>query len=124
MDKKKLRNDLLLIVPLLIAAIIALVVILTHKTNKPLVAEVYVQSEVVQTIDLSDKTERDYTIKGVNGELIVHVHDGMISVKESNCPHQDCVNQGEVKDTNHPIICAYNQVYIVIEGESRYDGEI
>lgn len=124
MDKKKLRNDLLLIVPLLLVAIIALVVILTHKANKPLVAKVYVQSEVVQTIDLSDKTERDYTIKGVNGELIVHVHDGMIRVKESNCPHQDCVNQGDVKDTNHPIICAYNQVYIVIEGESSYDVEI
>lgn len=124
MDKKKLRNDLLLIMPLLLVAIIALVVILTHKANKPLVAKVYVQSEVVQTIDLSDKTERDYTIKGVNGELVVHVHDGTIRVKESNCPHQDCVNQGDVKDTNHPIICAYNQVYIVIEGESSYDVEI
>lgn len=124
MDKKKLRNDLLLIVPLLVAAIIALVIILTHKTNKPLIAKVYVQNEVVQTIDLSDKTERDYTIKGKNGELKVHVHDGTIRVTESNCPHQDCVNQGEVKDTNHPIICAYNEVYIVIEGQSDYDVEI
>lgn len=124
MDKKKLRNDLLLIVPLLVAAIIALVIILTHKTNKPLIAKVYVQNEVVQTIDLSDKTERDYTIKGKNGELKVHVHDGAIRVTESNCPHQDCVNQGEVKDTNHPIICAYNEVYIVIEGQSDYDVEI
>lgn len=124
MDKKKLRNDLLLIVPLLLAAIIALVVILTRKTNKPLVAKVYVQNQVVQTIDLSDQTERDYKIQGKNGELIIHVRDGSISVSKSNCPHQDCVNQGEVKDTNHPIICAYNEVYIVIDGESTYDVEI
>lgn len=124
MDKKKLRNDLLLIVPLLVAAIIALVVLLTRKTDKPLVAKVYVQSQVVQTIDLSDTTEREYKIQGKNGELIIHVHDGLVSVTKSNCPHQDCVNQGEVKDTNHPIICAYNEVYIVIEGESNYDVEI
>lgn len=124
MDKKKLRNDLLLIVPLLVAAIIALVVILTRKTDKPLVVKVYVQNQVVQTIDLSDQTERDYKIEGKNGELTIHVHDGSISVIKSNCPHQDCVNQGEVKDTNHPIICAYNEVYIVIEGESSYDVEI
>ena len=124
MDKKKLRNDLLLIVPLLIAAIIALVIVLTRKTDKPLIAKVYVQDTVVETIDLSDKTERDYKIKGKNGELTVHVHDGMIKVSESNCPHQDCVNQGDVKDTNHPIICAYNEVYIVIQGESSYDVEI
>lgn len=124
MDKKKLRNDLLLIVPLLVAAIIALVVLLTRQSDKPLVAKVYVQSQVVQTIDLSDTAEREYKIQGKNGELIIHVHDGAVSVTESNCPHQDCVNQGEVKDTNHPIICAYNEVYIAIEGESNYDVEI
>lgn len=124
MDKKKLRNDLLLIVPLLVAAIIALVILLTRQTTKPLVARVYVQNEVVETIDLSDKSERDYVIHGKNGDLKVHVHDGSIKVSESNCPHQDCVNQGEVKDINHPIICAFNEVYIVIEGKSNYDVEI
>ena len=124
MDKKKLRNDLLLIVSLLVAAIIALIVILTRKTDKPLVARVYVTDAIVETIDLSDKTERDYTIKGKNGELIIHVHDGKIKVSKSNCPHQDCVNQGEVSDINHPIICAYNEVYIVINGDANYDVEI
>ena len=124
MDKKKLRNDLLLIIPLLVVAIIALVVVLTRKTDKPLVAKVYVENTVVQTINLSDKEERDYKIQGKNGELVVHVHDGKIKVLQSNCPHQDCVNQGEVSDTNHPIICAYNEVYIVIEGQSNYDVEI
>ncbi len=124
MVKKKLRNDLLLIVPLLVAAIIALVVILTRKTDKPLVARVYVSDAIVETIDLSDKTERDYTINGKNGELVIHVHDGKIKVSKSNCPHQDCVNQGEVSDINHPIICAYNEVYIVINGNANYDVEI
>lgn len=124
MDKKKLRNDLLLIVSLLVAAIIALVVILTRKTNQPLVARAYVSDAIVETIDLSDKTERDYTIKGKNGELVIHVHDGKIKVSKSNCPHQDCVNQGEVSDINHPIICAYNEVYIVINGDANYDVEI
>lgn len=121
MDKKKLRNDLLLIIPLLVAAIVALIIILTTKTSKPLIAKVYVSNEVVETIDLSNLETRDYEIKGKHGNLIVHVENGKIRVKESNCPHQDCVNQGEVGDTNHPIICAYNEVYIVIEGESDYD---
>ena len=121
MDKKRLRNDLFLIVPLLVAAIIALVVILTTNKKSALIAKVYVQNEIVQTIDLSDKSERDYVINGKNGEVTIHIHDGSVSVTKSNCPHQDCVNQGEVKDTNHPIICAYNEVYIVIQGESDYD---
>lgn len=124
MDKKKLRNDLFLIIPLLLAAVVALVVLLTRKTDKPLVAKVYVSDAIVETIDLSDKTERDYLIKGKNGELTIHVHDGKIRVSESNCPHQDCVNQGDVSDINHPIICAYNEAYIVITGDTNYDVEI
>ena len=124
MDKKKLRNDLFLIIPLLIAAVVALVVLLTRKTDKPLVAKVYVSDAIVETIDLSDKTERDYLIKGKNGELTIHVHDGKIRVSESNFPHQDCVNQGDISDINHPIICAYNEVYIVISGDTNYDVEI
>ena len=66
----------------------------------------------------------DIYVIDVNGELVVHVHDGKIKVSKSNCPHQDCVNQGEVSDINHPIICAYNEVYIVINGNSNYDVEI
>ena len=54
----------------------------------------------------------------------IHTHDGAIAVLESNCPHQDCVHMGYVSETNHPIICAYNQVYIVIEGDSNYDARI
>jgi len=124
MDKKKLRNDLFLIIPLLLAAVVALIILLTRKTNQPLVAKVYVSDAIVETIDLSDKTERNYTIKGKNGELVIHVHDGKIKVSKSNCPHQDCVNQGEVSDINHPIICAYNEVYIVINGQANHDAEI
>ncbi len=121
MDKKKLRNDLFLIIPLFLAALVAFIVLITRKSFTPLVAKVYISNNIVQQIDLTDKTERNYTIHGKNGDLILHVHDGSIKVLESNCPHQDCVNQGEVKNVNQPIICAYNEVYIVIDGQSDYD---
>ena len=122
--KKRLRNDLILIGSLLLAAIIALIVVLTTKKTELLIAKVYVNDEIVQTIDLSKNKEEYYTIKGVKGDLLIHTKDGKIRVEESNCPHQDCVHQGYVGDTNHPIICAYNQVYIVIEGQASYDVEI
>ena len=125
MDKKLLRNDLIVIGSLLLVAILSLVFVFAFRTKKNLVATIYVQNNVVETIDLSKKEEKDYLIHGINGDLHVHTHDGAIAVLSSNCPHQDCVKMGYVNETNRPIICAYNAVCISISGgSSANDVEI
>ncbi len=124
MDKKQLRNDIILIGSLLLVAVICLVLLLTNRSKENLMARVYVQNEVVETIDLSKKEDADYYIDGLKGKLHVHTHDGAIAVVESNCPHQDCVRMGFVKESGRPIICAYNAVSILIDGESTNDVEI
>ena len=124
MDKKTLRNDLILIGSLLLIAIISLVVLFSTRVKDNLVAKVYVQDTIVETIDLSKKEEKDYTVHGINGDLTIHTRDGAVCVSKSNCPHQDCVNMGYVNVSNRPIICAYNAVYIVIEGNATFDAEI
>ena len=124
MDKKTLRNDLILIGSLLLIAIISLVVLFSTRVKDNLVAKVYVQDTIVETIDLSKKEEKDYTVHGINGDLTIHTRDGAVCVSKSNCPHQDCVNMGYVSVSNRPIICAYNAVYILIEGNATFDAEI
>ena len=119
MDKKKLRNDIILIGSLLLVAVLSLVLVLVFRVKKNLVAKIYVQNEVVEVIDLSKKEEKDYIVHGLNGDLHVHTHDGAIAVVSSNCPHQDCVHMGYVSTTNRPIICAYNAVCINIEGSNN-----
>ncbi len=124
MNKKTLRNDLILIGSLLVLAVISLVLVLTLKTKKNLQAKVYVQNEVAEVIDLSKKEEKDYYVQGLKGQVHIHTKNGGIAIVESNCPHQDCVNMGYVYETNRPIICAYNAVYIIIEGKANFDVEI
>ncbi len=124
MDKKTLRNDLILIGSLLLVAVISLIFVLTLRTKDNLVAKVYVQNDVVEVIDLSKKEEADYYIQGLKGEVHIHTKDGGVAIVESNCPHQDCVNMGYVYETNRPIICAYNAMCIIIEGQAINDVEI
>ena len=124
MDKKRLRNDLIVIFSLLLVAVVSLVLVLVFRTSKNLVAKIYVQNEVVETIDLSKKEDHEYIIHGLQGDVHVHTHDGKIAVVKSNCPHQDCVKMGYVGETNRPIIGAYNAVYITIDGETINDVEI
>ena len=120
MTKKTLRNDLILIGSLLLVAILAVVLVFTSRKEAGK-ATITVKNQVVEVIDLSKKLEKDYYIEGSKGTLHVHTKDGAIAVLESNCPHQDCVNIGYVSDSNHPIICAYNEVVIVVGGESSTD---
>ena len=117
MDKKKLRNDFILVGSLLLVAISALItinVISKNKNTSNLIATVSVQSTVVEVIDLSKREDKHYYVEGLHGQVHIHTKDGAIAILESNCPHQDCVHMGYVSDTSHPIICAYNAVYITI----------
>ena len=124
MDKKTIRNDIILIGSLLLVMVIALIVILVTRQKDNLVATITVRNEVVETIDLEAEQEADYFIEGTHGTVHVHVKDGAIAVIESNCPHQDCVHMGYISESNRPIICAYNEVYIVINGKGDIDVEI
>ena len=122
MNKKTLRNDIILIASLLLIAIISLVLVLSSRQKNIYTAKVYVQNELRLTVDL--RNDGIYEIEGTKGNLKVEVKDHAIAVVESNCPHQDCVNMGFVSTSNRPIICAYNATYIVIEGTPTYDVEI
>lgn len=122
MNKRTLRNDLILIISLLVIAITSLIIVLVNRTKNNSIAKVMVQNEVVLKIDLNK--ENDYEVEGLKGKVHIHVKDGAIAIVESNCPHQDCVNMGYVKESGRPIICAYNGVTIIIEGDSNYDIEV
>ena len=125
MDKKKLRNDIILVVSLLLVAIISLIVVLSTRSKGESIAKVYVRDELTYTINLAKNEEKNYPVYAFNSnEEIMNIKttkDGKIGVEHSNCPHQDCVNMGYINESNHPIICAYNHVYIVIEGTVEYD---
>ena len=81
----------------------------------PLYKEFYTEMELrVIPLCCMKNEDKDYFVDGKHGKLHIHTHEGAIAVLESNCPHQDCVHMGYVSDTSHPIICAYNAVYITI----------
>ena len=122
--KKDLRNDLILIASLVVVIIASfLAVFLTRKKNN-LVAKIYVHNELKYTIDLNNQEDTEFIVEGTNGFVIVAIKDHSIGVVEAECPHHDCVHTGFIKESNRPIICAYNQVYIIIEGTSDYDARI
>lgn len=124
MDKTKLRNDIILILSLLLVAAVTLIVLLTRTTPGKKMAHISVSNQEVEVIDLSKNEDKEYLINGTNGVLHVHTHEGAIAVIESNCPHQDCVHMGYISEAGRSIVCIYNQVIITIDGEPINDVEL
>ena len=89
-------------------------------------AKIYVKNTLIEEINLraASEEENEITVHGENGDMKISYHKGEIKAKESNCPHQYCVNKGYVSRANDPIVCVYNAVYIVIEGASEHDAII
>jgi hypothetical protein len=86
------------------------------------VAEITGSSLTTERVDLSkESSERYFTIQGKHDQMTIGVKYNAICVKDSNCPHQYCIRQGWVSDANHPIICTYNEIQIVILGEGAGD---
>ena len=121
---KTLRNDLILIGSIILLIIGGLLAVLLTRKKDNLFAKIYVKNELIQEVNLMTEKDHEFEIDGAKGKLTVSIKDHAIGVIEADCPHQDCVHVGYVKETNRPIICAYNQVYIIIEGDSSYDVRI
>ena len=119
MGTKSFRNDIILIASLLLTAIISLILVISLRSNKNnKYANVYVQNEVSFSIDLAEEGEKDYPVYAFNSDkvlLTIRKIDHGVKVLSSTCPHKDCIQTGYVNVTNKPIICAYNQVYIIID---------
>lgn len=119
MEKKQKtlkRQDLILAAVLLVlAAVLGGEYYFTHRT--PAVrAEVTVDGEVVETLDLSK--DQEITIHGAGGgtnHLIIK--DGEIWCSEASCPDLVCVHQGKQSLDGSLIVCLPNRMIVQIIGE-------
>lgn len=95
------------------------------KAPENLSATVSRSNEVILRLDLSKETkERDIEIEGVKTPMTIRVKHNAICVAKSGCPSQYCVNLHYVSSPSTPIVCAYNQVTILLSGESSGEIEI
>ena len=124
MKNKKLRNDIILIISLLLVSVIILIIFYATRPKDNLAAKIYLKNEKIKEIDLSTNRNEKITLEGAKGSMDIHVHDFGVEVTNSTCPNKDCIRMGFISTANKSIICAYNQIYIAIDGKSNYDLEI
>ncbi len=107
------RNDLILLLSVLLIATVTLILAYTAFAGHGEVAVITVDGEEVLRLDLKKNTQA--WIEGYNGgSNLVVVENGKVSVREASCPDLVCVHTGEASELKS-VVCAPNRVSVRIE---------
>ncbi len=113
--KKKLRNDLILILAVLILAGTAFAVFkVTLEKGKTV--SVQVDGKTTQQYKLSDDVETVITTGDDKGQRnVLRIKDGTATVTDANCPDKICKNHKPISNEGEAIVCLPHKVVIIIE---------
>lgn len=118
------RNDIILVIAVLVIAIGAMVYLNVTKTDGDQII-VTIDGQVYKTLDLN----KDTTMKiesGVGEYNLLVIKDGYASVEDASCPDLICVHAKDIHFNGEKIVCLPNKVVIVVESNetSGIDGVV
>lgn len=119
---KKIKNDIILAVAVIIAAAgIWLVTELLKEEG----AYAVVVVDGTETARYPLDTDAEIRLESTNGGYnILIIKDGKADVSEASCPDHVCVDQREISRTGEAITCLPNKTVITIEGPSEAEVDL
>lgn len=114
-SKKKIwRNDVLLIISILIlSSIFAFVLYFTSTDGNHI--DVSVDGKVLMSFELG--IDREELIETENGTNLLVIKNGKASVKSADCPDEICVKHREISKTGETIVCLPHKLVVEIVKE-------
>lgn len=112
-DKRKAtKQDVIMILLLLIVSIIGILILYCNKEPGKYV-DIMVDGKTVTTLPLEDDTE--YALKQKLGNNVIRITDGRVAVVSADCPDKICVNHSPIKNVGETIICLPHKVVVEIK---------
>jgi len=122
--KFKTRTWIIIIAALAVAAAVGAVMIAA--IDRSTVAEVILDGEVIEEIDLALVTkEYSFTVEvPEGGSNTVTVRPGGICVSSADCPDKICVSHGWLSDGADAIVCMPHKLIIRLKNAGSVDAEV
>lgn len=109
----KTRYWVIVIAAVLVISVIAVLLMRLDGGRADMTAEIYLDSECIKTIDLSEvEAPYSFTVEGEYGKNVISVEPGKIRVSDADCPDLVCVNQGWQSTAAAPIVCLPHRLVI------------
>ena len=120
MKNKKLKNDIILVLALLLLAAAAWgAVKLTQKSGSFAVVEI--NGVETARYPLSEDSVTVIETEGGHVNRLV-IENGYAYIDEADCPDKLCVKQGRIRMTGESVICLPHRLVIRIEGGEGVDA--
>lgn len=103
------KGDFLAIAAVILLAVLVALVFLPKHAEGSVLAEIYRDGELVNTLSLEEDISLEITGRYTN---VITVRDGEIAMTESDCPGEDCVHSGGIRTSGRSIVCLPNGVEI------------
>lgn len=117
MERKLItRNDIFLIV--FLCVVISLCFVLRSISKSDLVAEIYFDGEIIDTVSLTEKEEKKI-VTGENNSVVICAENGKIKFEDSACPDKICVQSGELEKNGDFASCLPEKVVIKVVSEKE-----
>lgn len=88
--------------------------------DRPVRAEIYYRSELVETIDLGRGDEREFSLPQ-EPDVVLHLYaDGEIAFVKSDCPDKICIHTGKISGIGESAACLPNGVLVKIVPANGY----
>ena len=111
---KKIRNDIILIVSILIIALIFFLVFMINQKKDNLVCQIYNDEILYKEVRLDHEEQIRIDVDG--GYVVIDIALDGVLFSESTCPDKICVHQGKIDRSGQTITCLPNRIYVKLVG--------
>jgi hypothetical protein len=105
--------DFILIICIIVISVILLIAV--SPTEKGEYVEIYQTNHLIATYPLNENKEIKLDIEG---EIIIKIEDGSVSVVANTCDNKICLNTPPIGKTGQRIICAPKKILIIIKSNN------
>lgn len=117
------KSDIIVIFVILIFAVAFFIFYRMINNDKSAVAEIYYNSELIQTIDLNTGVDRTFSIPQEEHVKFHLYSDGSICFEDSDCPDKVCINAGKLSIVGESAACLPNKIVMKIVPRAGYDED-
>lgn len=118
---KKKRNDILLLVGLLLVATIA-TFFLNFFSNEGQILQIYQDNQLIGEYSL--KQDREIVWDTEWGYNIIEIKNKAVRIKEADCPDNICVAHYPISLSTQTIICLPHRLVLKIVPGDRREGKV
>ena len=121
------RTDLIVIIGIIAISAVSWGIYHTVSAKDHVAAEIYYNSKLVETVDLSAGKERTFSIPQ-DENVVFHLYsDGAIAFVESDCPDKVCIHTGKLRTSGQFAACLPNGIVmkiVPVGGQKRDDADL